>query len=64
MRFKQLAYRTEQAYIDWIRRFILWSGKRHPREMGAIEVRGFLTHLAHVTIKPGLGVRSPLDCSA
>jgi hypothetical protein len=34
MRFKQFAYRTEQAYIDWIRRFILWAGKRHPREVG------------------------------
>lgn len=46
MRFKQFALRTEQAYIDWIRRFILWSGKRHPKAMGTAEVRGFLTHLA------------------
>jgi integron integrase len=45
-RFKQMALRTEQSYIDWIRRFIVWSGKRHPREMGAAEVRGFLTYLA------------------
>ena len=46
LRFKQMARRTEEAYVDWIRRFIVWSGKRHPREMGALEVRGFLTHLA------------------
>ena len=46
LRFKQMAYRTEQSYVAWIRRFIVWSGKRHPREMGAAEVRGFLTHLA------------------
>ena len=46
LRFKQMAFRTEQAYVDWIRRFIVWSGKRHPREMGAVEVGAFLTHLA------------------
>ena len=34
LRFKQMALRTEEAYVDWIRRFIVWSGKRHPREMG------------------------------
>ena len=46
LRYKQMALRTEETYVDWIRRFILWSGKRHPREMGTAEVRGFLTHLA------------------
>ena len=46
LRFKQMSLRTEQAYVHWVRRFILWSGKRHPREMGAPEVRAFLTHLA------------------
>ena len=46
LRFKQMSLRTEQAYVHWIRRFIVWSGKRHPREMGASEVRAFLTHLA------------------
>ena len=38
--------RTEQTYVDWIRRFILFHGKRHPAEMGAPEVEAFLTHLA------------------
>ncbi len=46
LRFKQMAPRTEGAYVDWIRRFIVWSGKRHPRDMGTAEVRGFLTYLA------------------
>jgi integron integrase len=41
-----LAIRTEEAYVGWIRRFILASGKRHPRVMGAREVEEFLTHLA------------------
>lgn len=46
IRVKHLSYRTEEAYINWIRRFILFHDKRHPQEMGADEVRAFLTHLA------------------
>jgi site-specific recombinase XerD len=38
--------RTEQTYVDSIRRFILFHRKRHPQEMGAPEVEAFLTHLA------------------
>ena len=38
--------RTEQSYLDWVKRFIRFHGKRHPKEMGAGEVRAFLTHLA------------------
>ncbi len=38
--------RTEQSYVDWIKRFILFHGKRHPKEMGKPEVTAFLTHLA------------------
>lgn len=38
--------RTEQAYVEWIRRFILFHKKRHPREMGQREIEEFLTHLA------------------
>ncbi|MCC2867321.1 MAG: integron integrase [Candidatus Accumulibacter phosphatis] len=46
IRVKHYSIRTEQAYSDWVRRFILFHGKRHPREMGANEVEAFLTHLA------------------
>jgi integron integrase len=46
IRFKHYSLRTEQVYLDWIKRFILFHGKRHPVEMGADEVRGFLSHLA------------------
>ena len=46
MRARHSSYRTEQAYVGWIKRFALYSGKRHPSEMGAAEVEGFLTHLA------------------
>jgi integron integrase len=46
IRLKHYSIRTEQAYTDWIKRYILHFGKRHPREMGAREVEQFLTHLA------------------
>ena len=46
MRVKHYSIRTEQAYINWIRKFILFHGKRHPREMGEPEVEAFLTWLA------------------
>jgi hypothetical protein len=46
LRVKHYSLRMEQAYVAWIRRFILASGKRHPREMGGPEVERFLTGLA------------------
>lgn len=45
-RVKRFSLRTEQAYSHWIRRSILFNGKRHPRDMGAPEVEAFLTPLA------------------
>lgn len=46
IRLKHYSIRTEQAYADWIKRFILFFDKRHPRELGAADVEKFLTHLA------------------
>ncbi len=46
LRRRQYSIRTEQAYVAWIRRFILYHDKRHPNSMGAPEVEAFLTHLA------------------
>lgn len=46
LRVKHYSLRTEEAYVRWARLFILFHGKRHPREMGAPEVQAFLTHLA------------------
>ncbi len=43
MRVQHYTFWTEQAYIDWIKRFILYQGKRHPMEMGEKEVSEFLT---------------------
>jgi integron integrase len=46
IRRKHYSFRTEQIYLDWTRRFILFHGKRHPGEMAEVEVTQFLTHLA------------------
>lgn len=46
IRLKHYSIRTEQAYVDWIKRFVLHFDKRHPGDLGAAEVEQFLTHLA------------------
>ena len=46
IRRRHYSRRTEQSYVHWIRRFILFSDKRHPRDLGAPEVTAFLSHLA------------------
>lgn len=46
LRTEHKALRTEQAYWHWTKRFVRWSGGRHPLEMGAPEIGAFLTHLA------------------
>jgi integron integrase len=46
LRVRHLSLNTEEAYVDWARRFILFHGKRHPKELGAAEVQAFLSHLA------------------
>jgi len=45
IRVRRLSIGTEKASVQWIRRFILFHHKRHPREMGAVEIREFLSHL-------------------
>jgi integron integrase len=46
VRVRHFSLRTEQAYLGWVRRFVLFHGRRHPGEMGAAEVVAFLSHLA------------------
>ena len=46
LRVKHYAIRTEEQYLHWIKRFILFHGKRHPKDMGAAQVEAFLTNLA------------------
>lgn len=45
IRLRGMSYRTEQSYVDWIKRFILYHEKRHPNEMGVAEIRAYLTYL-------------------
>ncbi len=46
LRVKHYSARTEDTYVTWVKNFILFHNKRHPREMGAAEIGQFLTHLA------------------
>jgi site-specific recombinase XerD len=46
IRLRHYSIRTEEAYVNTIRRFIIYHNKRHPREMGADEIRQYLSHLA------------------
>jgi site-specific recombinase XerD len=46
IRVKHYSYKTEKSYISWIKRYILFHDKRHPREMGGKEIEEFLTYLA------------------
>ena len=46
IRYKHYSIRTERTYVEWVRRFVAFHGRRHPREMGAEEVRAFLGYLA------------------
>lgn len=46
IRVKHYSLRTEQTYVQWIKRFILFHNKRHPAQMSAPEVEAFLSHLA------------------
>ena len=46
LRVKHDSIHTEQSYVDWIKRYILFHGKQHPKNLGARDLENFLTHLA------------------
>ena len=46
IRLKHYSIRTEETYVDWIKRYILFHHKRHPQKMDSSEIEAFLTHLA------------------
>ena len=63
LRVRHYSLRTEEAYVDWVRRFILFHKKQHPRDLGAAEVAAFLSHLAldrHVSASTQNQARSAL----
>lgn len=47
LRTRGYALRTERTYIDWVRKYILFHNKRHPKDMGANEINAYLSHLAN-----------------
>jgi integron integrase len=47
LRVRHYSYRTEETYTSWVRQYILYHGKRHPREMGVKEINAFVTHLVN-----------------
>ena len=49
LRVKHYSIRTEAAYVDWIRRFILFHKKRHPDDMSEEQIGAYLTHLVIAT---------------
>ena len=61
IRTKHYSIRTETAYTDWIKRFILFHDKRHPSEMGGAEVEAFLSHLA-VKRKVSASTQNQANC--
>ncbi|HEX2800128.1 MAG TPA: phage integrase N-terminal SAM-like domain-containing protein, partial [Thermoanaerobaculia bacterium] len=46
LRTRHYSLRTEEAYAGWIRRFVVFHGKRHPDGMGEVEINAFLSSLA------------------
>ncbi|MCY7272424.1 MAG: integron integrase [Phormidesmis sp. CAN_BIN44] len=46
IRLKHYSYQTEKSYVQWIKRYVAFHHRRHPREMGQAEIEAFLTHLA------------------
>ena len=67
IRVKHYSIRTEQAYVDRIKRFIFHFDKRHPRDFGAAEVEAFLMHLAvegrvAASTRNGAGIARPQRC--
>jgi len=60
MRLKHYAFSTERTYTSWIKRFIFFHDKKHPKDMGEPEVEAFLTWLAVEKTKKG--VKSAVDC--
>lgn len=48
MRLRHYSERTIEAYLMWMRRYVRYHGRRHPRDLGEPEVTSFLTHLATV----------------
>ena len=56
MRLRHMSYHTEQSYVDWIYRFVIFHNKQHPQQMGKAEVAAFLSFLANETWRSCRGI--------
>ncbi|MDO6842020.1 integron integrase [Paraglaciecola chathamensis] len=63
LRTKRYSIKTEKAYLHWIRRFIYFNDKRHPKDMGELEVEQFLSHLA-IALKVSPTTQNQALCAA
>ncbi|HKP71716.1 MAG TPA: phage integrase N-terminal SAM-like domain-containing protein [Pyrinomonadaceae bacterium] len=61
-RMRHISLGTERAYSDWIKRFILFHGKRHPEEIGSDEIRRSISHLA-VEVRVAASTRNVALCA-
>ena len=55
IRVRHYSLKTEKAYVHWIKRLVLWSGRRHPRDLGPADIEAFLSDLATTRRIDGLG---------
>jgi len=63
LRIGHCSDRTEQSYVDWIKRYILFHQKRHPKDMGGLEIQAFLAFLKSTAIKPHPARHNQKSCS-
>lgn len=64
LRGRHYSLRTEESYVDWARRYVIFHGKRHPRDLGADELLAFLNHLAiDLEVSASTQIRRAPPCS-
>ena len=64
MRLKHYVYRTAETYVQWIRRYILFHNKRHPKELGQPEIEAFFDGSGRKSAGCGLNSKSGAQCCA
>src|SRR2546422_680241 len=59
VRARHYSPRTEESYVGWVKRFVVFHGRRHPDQLGEAEVRAFLEHLAE-RVRVSASTQNPL----
>ena len=63
IRMKHYSPKTEISYVGWIKRYVLYHNKKHPKEMGAQEIEQYLSYLATEKQSSGLYAESGIQCA-